>query len=782
MTTLASLLCLALLAPLDSPGPAPRPVARGAQQVDAVRAEKLVAAVAVVDGVASTKLTLTLSNSGAAPAEATWLLPLPEGSAVDDFRMTMGGKLVGGEVLDATRARGVYESIVRSRRDPGLLEYSGRGCLRARVFPIPAHGQLEVQITYREVLAQFDGLQRWSLPLASGVEGRAPEQVVLDLSIESARGLQHVFSHTNGVDVVRVDARRARATFEGRGPALASRELAVLYSPQERDLGLDVLSTKSGEVGTFLLLASPRQELEAAAVIPRRIVFALDTSGSMEGVKFEQARGALRAFLGSLAPHDEFNVVVYSTEAVPFFPSAVPADAEHRRIALERVADLTPRGGTNIDDALRASLAPLPVDHERVSMVVLLTDGAPTVQETNTDVLLRNAVSANLAGARVFVFGVGHDVNAQLLDKLAEQSGAERTYVQLGQNIELAASELFHKLSAPLLTNLELSIHGVSVERLTPRRLPDLYRGGRVSVFGRYRGAGPARVSLKGDANGKRVELVCDVRFAAAARRPLEFIETLWAQRRVASLLDQMRLHGSAEELVDEVRALGVEHGIVTPYTSHLIVEEGLQVPSTSARPRRDGPSSPGPSGPSSPGGHRATPSREELLQQLGERLQAVGALPASTSSAELRAAAETVVREMQASSDALSGLERRSTGATAVADSEYLARLLRASPLRTGSDDFFLGSGEKDSAREFLALFTRRVRSKSFRLEGGLWRDREIVSAELPRKRVEAYSQAWFDALVERPELTAYFAFSERLDVLHEGVVYEVRSSPRQR
>ncbi len=785
MLVLASLLYSSMSAVCALPCAAPSHVAHAQQQAGEVRADKLVARVAVVDGVASTQLTLTLSNSGAAPAEATWLLPLPEGSVVDGFRMTMDGALASGEVLDAPRARAVYESIVRSRRDPGLLEYVGRGCLRARVFPIPARGQLDVEVTYREVLPRFDGLQRWALPLASGIEGRAPDQFVLDLSIESSNGLQHVFSHTDGVHVARVDGRKARASFEGRGQALRGRELAVLYSPLERDLGLDVLSTKSGEFGTFLVLASPRQELDSTAVIPRRIVFALDTSGSMEGVKFEQARGALRAFLASLRPHDEFNIVTYSTDADLLFPAAVAADAAHLAQALERVEGLTPRGGTNIDEALKASLEPLPIDRERVSIVVFLTDGAPTVQETRTDALLTSAAFANTASARIFVFGVGHDVNTQLLDKLAEQSGAERMYVSPEQRIDTAAQELFQKLSEPVLMNLELSIEGVNVQRLTSRRLPDLYRGGRVSLFGRYSGGGRAKVTLRGDSAGRKVEIVREVEFAAAPRRPLEFIEALWAQRRVAALLEQMRLHSADKELVDEVRALGVEFGIVTPYTSHLILEQGLLPPAPRPPPGSGGPSSPGPaspgrvggSGPASPGGGGGpTRSREELLLALAERLQEAGALPSGASAAQLRAEAEQVVNEMLASSQALSGLSTRTTGAAAVADSAYLERLLGAGSIHVGSDDFFLGRGENSRSENFIALFTRRVAAKTFRLTEGVWRDGAILESETPRKRLEAYSEAWFDVLVERPALGAYFAFSEKLDVLFEGVVYEVR------
>lgn len=786
---------------LDTPGPAlglvvpaPQPAREGV-----VAAERLSATVRVVDGIASTRLLLTISNSGSAPAEATWLLPLPEGSAADQFRMTMNGKLTDGEVLDAGRARGVYEGIVRSRRDPGLLEYVGRGCLRARVFPIPANGKLDVEVTYRELLPVIDGLRRWSFPLATGIEGQPPTEVVLDLELESSRGLQHVFSHTDGVDVIRRDARRARATFEGRGAALKGRELAVLYSSAESDFGIDVLSTGANGAGTFLLLFSPRADLDAEQVLPRRVVFAIDTSGSMKARKIEQARGALRAFLSSLTPRDEFNVVTYSSEAQPFFERTVSADPEYVQSALRRVAKLQAAGGTSIDHALRTSLGMLPPDPARVPLIVFLTDGVPSVDETSPQQLLLLERELNLAGARVFAFGVGHDVNTQLLDTLAEQSGASRIYVQPEQDIAVAASELFSQLSDPVLTNLTLAIEGITVERLTPRRLSDLYRGGRLAVFGRYQGAGPALVRLSGDVRGQRREFSCETRFAEAPRRSLEFIEALWAERRAATLLDQIRLHGADPELIDEVRSIGIEHGIVTPYTSHLILEEGLRLDRGTARAPGspggsggNGPASPGSGGPATPGptprggtyrgpsDTAGAPSTAALLDTLGRRLQEAGALPKDARPEQLRELAQTVANELLAADAALAGLGRDASGSRAVADSSYLARLVNAGSVTTGADDFFIGRGEQRSTVDLVELFTRRIRAKTFALRDGVWTDRAIGGQDLPRTRTESFSDAWFALLESTPALLPYFAFSERLDVLHEGTVYEVRPAPK--
>jgi Ca-activated chloride channel family protein len=297
-----------------------------------VRTTRLEVVARIVDGVASTTLRQTLHNDGARPAEATFLLPLPEGAVADDFRMTVGGVETAGEVLDATKARGVYESIVRRRRDPGLLEYYGRGCLRASVFPIPPHGDVVVEATYRELLPVAGELFRWSFPLgAGGVDGRKPERLILDLGLRTTRVLGSVLAPDRTIDVVKKGEHEAAASLELDGGALPD-ELTLFFGLAGGDLGLSLASTRPGSVagpaddgnlgraGTFALLVAPRLAADGPPA-PRSIVFVLDTSGSMEGAKLAQARSALKGFLASLNPGDRFNVVPFSTAARPFFPA-----------------------------------------------------------------------------------------------------------------------------------------------------------------------------------------------------------------------------------------------------------------------------------------------------------------------------------------------------------------------------------------------------------------------------------------------------------------------------
>ncbi|MCE9593305.1 MAG: VIT and VWA domain-containing protein [Planctomycetes bacterium] len=792
--TLAALLLLpaSLSFAVDSPGPGgPLVMVQSSTNAPLVRASRMRAKVTIVDGVASTRLTLTIVNAGATPAEATWLLPLPAGSVADDFRMQIGGRLVRGEVLDSGRARGVYEGIVRARRDPGLLEYVGRGCLKARLFPIPANGSIDVEVGYREVLPRLGGMTRWSFPIASaGLDGAAPEQVVLDLELESKRTLHNCFSPTPGMHVVTENDHRARASYEGRGAGVAGGEFGVMYTLDDGDFGLDLLSTRGREEadGSFLMLISPKREATESAATKREIVFAVDTSGSMAGAKIEQARGALRFFLQSLSPQDRFDVVPFSTEATPFFGAPVAADRTHIDQALARAKDLKAAGGTNIADALHASLALRSRSNEYVPIVVFLTDGLPSVDLTDVAAILARTREWNVATARIFAFGVGDDVNTALLDTLAEDSGGTRCYVRPSESIELATGELFAALSHPALTDLALEFEGATVERVVPKRIPDLFHGGRVVVAGRYRGAGPCKVKLSGNLAGERRTFEYTAELASGPVAGLDFVPSLWAERRVAMLLDQIRLHGADPELIAEVRTLGVEHRIVTPYTSHLIVEEGLALaPRTPgspgggggggpATPGPGGPSTPGPSSPGSPGPGSYTPRGADLAA-IARQLVDAGVLPKSAPPEEAKRLALEIVKELRASDQALAGLGGRTGGSGAIDDSVYLAKLVGARGAMTGSDDFFAGNGRPEPRDDLLSLFTRKVKDKVFVLREGVWTDRTPVDANAPRTSVEAFSDAWFELLRAQPALAPYFAFSTRLLVVLDGRVYEVHA-----
>lgn len=738
---------------------------QGRPSQPAVRMTRMTVQVTVVDGVASTALTQTWRNDGSAAAEATWVLPLPPGAVADGFMLTVDGVPRAGEVLNAEAARGVYEGIVRSRRDPGLLEYFGRGCLRARIFPIPAQGESSVRVGFRHVLPESLGLRRWSLAFgAAGAEGLAPERLVLDLSIRSRKPIKNAFSPLGAVQVLQKDDHEVRASFEGTPAQLAEHELALFYGLSEAEFGLDLLTHRAAAdpEGTFLMLISPKREWQAGETLRKSIVFVLDTSGSMEGKKIEQAKAALRLFLGSLAPDDRFDVVPFATEAQPFFGERVPASADRIAEAMARIERLTAAGGTNIDGALAAALRG-PAEDGRVPIVVFLTDGEPTVGLTDPAAILAAVRAGNAARARLFVLGVGARLDTHLLDTLAAENGGARDYVREEERLDDKTRALFAKLAHPVMTDLVLTIDGLQPTQLVPAKLPDLFAGDRLELFGRYAGEGAHAIRLSGLVSGVRREYVYEGRFERGTPAESAFLAPLWAERRVGQLLDAIRLNGTNPELVAEIERLGREYRIVTPYTSHLVVEPGLRVSAS-------GPASPGAESGASTSdgfflGYGGAPATAPELEALADELGRAGVLPAGESEAELVALARRVSSELRSAEQHWNGLGREVAGTRAVDDSQYLSALMAR------------GRGPE---RSLLEHFTRRVLDKTFVLRGGIWIDQSLgPTPPAERTVIVACSGEYFAWLAARPGLAPYLSLSTRLIVRHGHEVFEIVAPP---
>jgi Ca-activated chloride channel family protein len=707
-----------------------------------VRATMTRVQVRIEDGVATTELVQTLHNDGPALAEADWILPLPDGAVADGLTMTVGGKEVAGEVLDATKARGIYEAIVRRMRDPGLLEYVGQGLIRARVFPIPPQGAIDVKVRWRHLLPETAGLHTYRFPLrALGLGERSSEKLVLDLQIRSRRPLKNVWSPLPGVEVIRSGEHQARVGFEGRHDQLPPRDLEVFFGVSAADFGLDLLTwRKDGQPGHFLLMVSPKQDWPIAENTLRVVQFVLDTSGSMQGEKIAQARRALRFFVDSLRPGDLFNVIPFATEAQPFFAAPVAANAENLALARQKIDALEARGGTNIEEALSSALrnalpaAGIEPGKQAVPITVFLTDGLPTIGATDPEDLLKTFSTENRSATRVFVFGVGNDVNTRLLDQIAATSRGDRDYVREGEDLEVKTSALFEKLSHPVLTEVELRFDGIEVTALEPKNLPDLFKGSRLLVLGRYTGSGPRAIRLAGTIDGQRREFVHEATFPDIAHEH-DFVGALWAQRRIATLLDAIRLNGSDQELITEVRQLGREYAIVTPYTSHLIVEEGMQIADARGLPAPTGPLD-----------HTwATSLRTDLLRAGGVGIESEEQL------------VETAGRAGAESADAAKRLRdlpaAPASGAAAVDRSVLFANIARRESVPT--------QGQDGAA----SLMTRRIDGRTLVLVGGVWIDRAYrPEMQGKERKIEAFSPAYFEFLHAHPELAKTLAFSTRL------------------
>src|SRR5262245_44622755 len=581
--------------------------------------------IGIDDQVAITKVEQTFRNHLDRDLEATYVFPVPKGASVRKFSMMVNGKEVPAELVEADKARKVYTEVVSRTLDPALLEYMGNNLLRVKVMRVPAHGDSKIMISYTSVAQMDNGLVEYVYPLKT--DGRAVstlEKFSINVDLKSQHPITNIYSPTHAITMTRPSDKEAKIGFE-KDQAVLDKDFQLFYTAGSKDVGLTALTHRPypSHDGYFMLRVSPRAELSKEQQVPRDMVLVLDTSGSMRGKRMTQARNALKYCLANLGKNDRFALINFATTVNKYTDKLLSAEMDEIEKAKKWVDALEATGGTAIDDALETALSLRPAsDDGRTFTVIFFTDGQPTIGETNTDKILANAQKRNTANTRIFTFGVGDDVNASMLDKLAEDSRAVSTYVREAEDIEARVSSLFGKISHPVLANLKLSVgNGIQLNEVYPPQLPDLFHGTQLVVIGRYTGNGHAAIKLTGNVGRETREFVYELKFPEKTTEEKSFVEDLWARRKVGYLLDQIRLNGEKKELVDEVTTLAKRYGITTPYTSYLIVADS-PVPIVGDPNRKPNVNFAAPAAPAilAPGGASSAPIKlEEFAKDLGK-------------------------------------------------------------------------------------------------------------------------------------------------------------------
>jgi Ca-activated chloride channel family protein len=328
----------------------------------------------------------------------------------------------------------------------------------------------------------------------------------------------------------------------------------------------------SSEPGFFMLTLSPGNVTNDAAV-SRDVTAVVDVSGSMSGEKMAQARNALHALLGTLGANDRFRLIAFSDQVRTYRREWTVATAAARDAARDWVDRLQAEGGTNIAGALNEAFeAESP--ESRVPFVIFITDGLPSIGEQNPERIAAR-VEQNRGRARVFAFGVGYDVNTYLLDRLSAAARGSTQYVQPQEDVERAIGRLAQKIQRPVVTDLRIVNAPGRIEEVYPQQLPDLFAGEELVIFGRYDGRNTVRapLTISGRRAGRTETFTTNVELPAH-EPDNDFIPKLWAARKVGALAQQIKLTGQNPELLEALRQTALRYGIVSEYTSYLVLEE----------------------------------------------------------------------------------------------------------------------------------------------------------------------------------------------------------------
>lgn len=532
-------------------------------------------------------------NTGSKPVEAVYVFPLPSDATLTAFAMECAGRRVQGILQEREAAFRTYDDAVTAGHGAALLDQERPNVFTAQVGNLLPGEETLVDVEFLQAIQVEEGCVRWALPTlvapryipgtpkgdrtahgSTDPTDRVPDAdrmtppvgdarygLTLELLISLGREVV-VECPSHKLDVSPVEGG-VRVKLSQPDVALDRDLVLGIRSPDTSTPLTTLVTHRKGEgPGTFALTVVP--DLLGMASAPKRqeVVFVVDTSGSMGGASLPQAQGALRLCLRHLREGDRFNIISFSDTFRLFSPEPVTFTQKTLEQADHWVAALRANGGTELLQPLRAAVQAVPD-----GVVVLLTDG----QVGNESEIL-NAVLAARKTTRLYSFGIGTNVSDVLLKDLARQTGGAVEFIHPGERIDDKVVAQFSRALAPRVTGVEVRFEGVEVSELAPAEPSQLVDGTPWSLFGRYTTPGTGRVVLKGRAGAETFSLTLPVSLPAESDRPA--VEKLWAAERIRAWQDAALVGRRAQSLKERIVQLALAHGLVTPYTSFVVVEE----------------------------------------------------------------------------------------------------------------------------------------------------------------------------------------------------------------
>ena len=594
--------------------------------------------VSIAGVVARVSVVQTFANKGGEFSEAVYALPLPDDAAVDRLTMKIGERIVEGEIREREQAERVYDAARAAGQHASLVRQNTPNLFTTAIANIAPGEAIEITIEYLQTARFDDGAFILRVPMTYtqryGVDTQA-EPVGFDALADGGltRGANSAFAASAVSSTVigaRVAGVSAPATFGDTGdagnaapgarPLEASIHVALapgfplvdvltrghdsrvdvgrdVYTlepvtplvPMDHDLVIvwrpvagpsptvAALSETVGDTTYALLMVLPPQNTLGWRAQPRELVCVVDTSGSMDGRSIAQAKAALANALGRLTSTDRFNVIQFNSWTSQLYPQSVPLTDATRAQALQWIEGLRANGGTEMEPALRAALEP-PAPQGYLRQVIFLTDGGVADESR-----LFSLIKSDLHDARLFTVGIGSAPNSFFMRKAAQYGRGTFTYVGSTADVEDSMRELFEKLEHVALT--DVVVDWPAAAELYPPQVPDLYAGEPLIVAASF---------AAGD--GKPVALTAFGRVAGAPWQQsvsadtvaLRGISTLWARRKIETVLDS-RVDGiSADVIRGIVLNVALEHKIVSPYTSFVAVDQAPARSSSQALGRQN--------------------------------------------------------------------------------------------------------------------------------------------------------------------------------------------------
>lgn len=557
--------------------------------------------------VARVEVTQTFHNPYEHKIEAVYVFPMSQDAAVDDMTMTVGDRVVRGVIKPREEARKIYEEAKSAGHVASLLDQERPNIFTQSVANIEPGEKVVIRIAYVEPVDWDDAVYHFDFPMVVGPRynpggGSAPQPMTngtptaqvpdadritppvipeglraghdinLTVELDAGLALHDVASAQHEIDVDYLDGARTQAVIRLKDQkTIPNRDFVLTYTTASEEIGDTLLTHFDSRGGFFTLVLEPPKRVPPQWIVPKEIIFVIDSSGSMSGFPIETAKDAMRRCIEDLNPNDTFNLLTFAGAVGFCFEKSASNTPENRQRALDFLKSLKGSGGTEMMKAIEACLGDNP-DPDRVRLVCFMTDGY-----VGNDMAIIDAVKKNAAETRVFSFGIGTSVNRFLLDGMAHAGRGEVEYVLSPAECEGAAQRFYDRVSTPVLTDVAINWAGLPVVDVQPQLIPDLFSAKPVVLTGRYTAPASGTIRLTGRRGDQRFEREIAVNLPATFSRN-DAIASLWARSKVDHLMNQnlagIQSGTPDDDIKQAITKLGMDYRLMTQFTSFVAVEE----------------------------------------------------------------------------------------------------------------------------------------------------------------------------------------------------------------
>ncbi len=552
--------------------------------------------------VASATVTQRYQNPFKKPIEAVYTFPLPNDAAVDDMQMTIGQRTIKGLIKRKKEAREIYERARERGQRASLLEQERPNIFTQSVANIMPGDNIVITIRYVNILRYTEGNYELVFPMVVGPRyipgntatghsgtGWAPDtdvvpdasritppvlkpgertghDISLSVKLDAGVPIKDVQSISHVIDIKHINPHEKTLKIH-RADTLPNKDFVLRYQVAGKAPEMATIAHHDERGGFFTLIIQPQQTVTDAQVIPRELIFIVDTSGSMSGFPIEKSKEAMRRLIKGMRSTDIFNVIRFAGDTGTLWNKPQPHTETNVDKALRYVEGFRGQGGTEMRKGILEALAQ-PAAEGYLRIAFLLTDGY-----IGDEFRIFQSIEKERRGARVFSLGVGSSVNRYLLDRAAEIGLGEAFYIRQDENSQKVIDKFFQRVDRPALAHIEIDWGNLDVTELSPAKVPDLWAGQPIRIHGRYTQGGEENIVVRGQLANQPYQQKLRVKLPKT-QPAHEAMATVWAREKVHQLMNQMVRDGQTKELIEKVTQLGLTFRLMTQWTSFVAVEE----------------------------------------------------------------------------------------------------------------------------------------------------------------------------------------------------------------